>query len=260
MNIKYHLKQIADRITKIKNQIKLINTNKLIRASYFTIISSVTIAVINGFIYINRLNISFNLGLCDSIIVKAQWIWLIAFFYFIFIVLKKIKTNLSESFNFLVATLFLLICSYFSNLLIPDSIKINGNYSGIIYQYQTDNIPETRENAFPLKSGSLYKINDPQLENDLSELSKDYEYVTTQAFIFWQTGLASGFCPENINEFNKYDDSLINEIILFLSIGPIFLFEHIIIGLYYNIFIMILIQLAWFLINKKQIWFVVRKE
>ena len=183
-----------------------------------------------------------------------HWIWEILGLFGILFIAKKLGVNFSVFF----ASLFVgMIVIGVARIFIPDSFKFE-NYCGVETRYTYDTHEEGRYdeisvNDFPLVPGFLFRADDTELFHEIKESSVDNEYVGTRYFIFWQTGLAYGFSPDRLSEYNGGDTTL-DLIELFFTVGPMVLVECFITGICYNFPTFILAQITWFLIKKEFLW------
>ncbi len=82
----------------------------------------------------------------------------------------------------------------------------------------------------------LYKIDDLQISSEIERLIKIYDgddNVTTDDFLFWQTGYASGYDPKFIPEFKFY-----STIELYSTVGVLTIFEKSLNALMYSLCLM----------------------
>jgi hypothetical protein len=96
----------------------------------------------------------------------------------------------------------------------------------------------------------VYRKNDPELSTVLNTAKKYYTNVSTKGFLFWQTGLAYGFVPIGIDEYEGRR-GIVNKLRLFFTIGPTVIIEALIIGLIKYFFILMIGQFIWFLVRKR---------
>lgn len=185
-----------------------------------------------------------------------HWMWEIFVLIGFSFIIKRFQISIGK---FAGITFFGLIVISVVWLFIPESIKvIKVNYYGVESRLTNETHEEGRYdeqvvNDFPLRLGFLYKADDPELLQEFVEKSNYNEYVATKGFLFWQTGLAYGFVPYRINEFNG-GHTFLDHIELFFTVGPMVLVECLINSLYQYFFILLLIQVVWLLIKKEHIW------
>jgi hypothetical protein len=185
-----------------------------------------------------------------------HWVWEIFALFGLYFIVKRFQ--IPPGAFFIVAIFIGLIFTTVIWLFVPDSLNIKANYLGVQSRTTYDTHEEGRYDEqvvydFSLHKGWLYKAGDSELLKEIKEKSEYNEYVGTKGFLFWQTGVANGFIPYGIEEFNgnyTYQD----QIELFFTVGPMVLVECFINGLYYNFLIFLLAQFVWYLIKKEHIW------
>lgn len=143
-------------------------------------------------------------------------------------------------------------------IFIPDRLKIGANYYGIESRISMETHEEGRydervEYDFPLSPGFLYKKDNLELKSAVFEAKRYNEYVGTKGFFFWQTGLAYGFDPIGIDGYNG-GHGFLNRVELCFTVGPMVIVESFIKGLASNFIILMIAQIVWFAIRKKQVW------
>lgn len=195
---------------------------------------------------------SSNKDMSDSIPWTFHTLWEIAALVLIFYIAKKIKISLQVYFYSLLLGSFLIGLIW---IFIPGIMY--ANYYGIKSRISEETHTEGRydeqiEYDYPLSLGFLYAKHDPEFTRDFKEYESFNEYVDTEGFLFWQTGLASGYYPYNIPEYNGAN-TLFDKIELIFTIGPVVLVECTIKGLLTNFPILIIVQVLIILIKKKHI-------
>jgi hypothetical protein len=134
-----------------------------------------------------------------------HWIWEIAALIGVYFIEKKCDVFGEIFFSTILAGIML---SFLAWSFLPDSFKVlEANYYGIESRFSLETHDEGRYYEQPsydysLQTGFLYKTDDPELIAEMKEAAKYNEYVTTKGFLFWQTGLAYGFYPISIENFN----------------------------------------------------------
>lgn len=144
-------------------------------------------------------------------------------------------------------------------IFVPDNLKVlEANYYGVqsrmsMETHEEGIYYERVEYDFPLSTGLLFRKDDPELKRKFYEARNYNEYIGTKGFLFWQTGLAYGFNPIGIDEYNG-GHGFLNRIELFFTVGPMVILESFIRGLATNFLLLMLAQIFWFLIRKEQVW------
>lgn len=189
--------------------------------------------------------------IADQLPWTFYWIWLIFFFIGFSLILFRFKV----SFNDFVSNMIggILISSLFW-VLVPNSFKfLTPNYYGIQSRIisRTHNEGVVNEQVvydFPLEFGFLYRTGDSELLAQLNDSNMENDYVNARGFLFWQTGLAYGFLPNRLPEYTGKQLSLL------FTVGPIFIAELFIRGIYANFLIILLVDVVLFIFRKKHIW------
>jgi hypothetical protein len=195
-------------------------------------------------------------GISNSIPWTFHLVWLFAILFTFYIIVRIL--NVSVTLFFLVLFPGMLI-SYFGWMAIPNSLKIiKPNFIGINVRIDEEsdiqvNADENFNYKFPIKPGSLYYVDDPFLINAKKEAERNNEYLDVKGFLFWQTGLANGYIPVNIYNY-RGGKSFFNHIALFFTIGPIEIFECLIMGIYSHYLCLLIAQIIYFIIFKEQVW------
>jgi len=185
-----------------------------------------------------------------------HWVWELAAIIASYYIIKRFKVKWDV---FYIALFVSMIISVIAWMFIPNSMKIlEANYYGVETRITNDIHEEGRadENLvhdYPLCPGFLYKKNDPALLKEFRKAEVLNEHVNTRGFLFWQTGLAYGFIPDLLGEYNG-DDNILDHIELFFTVGPLVLVECFIDGVYTNFLILIITQFIWFVFKRDFIW------
>lgn len=145
-----------------------------------------------------------------------------------------------------------------------DEWLITYRYSGVETQISKDTHASGRFNELetpdsPITLGSIYEKRSIALQQNLMENSRYNEYVSTREFVFWQTGLASGFNPSPIDQYNG-GNGFLNRIELIITTGPVVLIECFIKGLIKEFIFLMIFQIVWFVKFKNQYILFVNKE
>jgi hypothetical protein len=184
-----------------------------------------------------------------------SWVWIItAIICIYFFVARHVK----EILKFIIITYFGYLISFTIWFCVPEQAKnILANFSGIECRLsnETINIDDSNQEYYIHQTvrGNLFNINNVELFEDLKEKSERYSSIEQRKFIFWQTGLATGFKPKGIVTYDE-PKTFIQFIGLFFTVGPIVLVECILLGFYNHFFILVLIHLFWNLYRKENIW------
>ncbi|MDD4052014.1 MAG: hypothetical protein PHR28_08975 [candidate division Zixibacteria bacterium] len=118
---------------------------------------------------------------------------------------KRCTVNLSA---YIVYLLLGVILASIAWMCIPNSVKtLDPNYYGVESRISMETHEEGRDEErveydYPLTCGLLYRRGDPNLKRAIDEAMSCNEYVSTEGFLFWQTGLARGFSPIGISGYN----------------------------------------------------------
>jgi hypothetical protein len=191
-----------------------------------------------------------------------EWVWEIAFFILCFLIIKRLQVNYGAVIGFFFVGIFVssLVWDFY-----PKSYKVvTPNYYGIEARRTHDTHEEGEYGEqtvydHELNAGFLYKANDPEIMNSLNEAALDNEYAGTRGFMFWQTGLAYGFIPDLLDEYNG-GTTFLNHLELYVTVGPMVLLECLLTGLYTNFITLILLQLIWSAWKRDFIWWYDGKE
>lgn len=185
-----------------------------------------------------------------------HWIWEVLSLVIIIILVKKfgVKTGI-----FFSAIFFGVIISALIWCLIPTRLDIiKSKYYGIETRNMLDKHPEGRGDEyvydFPLRRGFLYQANDPQLKENFEEAKAYNEHVGFRGFLFWQTGIAYGFGALTTPKFYYAPNHFYYLIKLLFTVGPVVLVECFIKGIYKYFLIFLVLQIVWFSLRKKHVW------
>lgn len=183
------------------------------------------------------------------------WVWLMIPVILMFLLFKKYKIKFDV---FLISFFSLITVVVIIWWFIPSSLKLEPNYYGVesrvsLDSHESGRYDEKIEFDYSLKTGFLYNKYDQELIKELEDARTYNDYVGTVEFLFWQSGLACGFIPFGIREYNG-GIGFYKRVELYFTIGPVVLLEILIKALYYNFMIVFLIQFLWFVSKKEHIW------
>ncbi len=226
--------------------IKMNWTRSLIISIFSSIIFQLLIFLTNTN---NYSNISFNPY-------TFYWVWILSAIMGVFYIIFKINVRLI---NFILISFFygpILIILF--SFIIPDNLRIEGNYYGIQSRYNLDMHEEGYYDEIasydnPIEVGYLYKKDDPELLKEYGSKTELNESVSFRGFIFWQSGMANGFDPIFIKEYNV-GNTLLDKIELYFTIGPISLLECILQGSMNYFPFFFAVTVIWYLFTKRHIW------
>ncbi len=165
----------------------------------------------------------------------------------------------SQAGNFFSAIFLGGLLSGIAWLLVPDSLVIlRPQYYAIESRITTDTHEAGRNGDsaydFPLSKGSLYHKDDRGLKSTYAGRAENNEYVGARGFLFWQTGLANGYDPLLLNDYNG-GKRFLSRVELFFTVGPLVIVEATLTGLTRHFPIFMLVVALFYAKRKESLWF-----
>lgn len=102
-------------------------------------------------------------------------------------------------------------------------------------------------------AGYLYQKDNPVSGAAVNSYRVLNGNIKTDDFLFWQTGLARGFNPVAIPNYNG-GKTFLNKLELTLTVGPIEIMEFTLVSVSGSFLPLMLMQFVWFRFRKKHIW------
>lgn len=183
--------------------------------------------------------------------------WVVVAFVITFRIAGKLGVDIINFCGlFFVSGFFIGTYDVFFDELVPP------NYAGIMYRQSSDaDIYENRwgqefvQYNDPIKLGMLHNINNAKLKEDYELIAKDNQQIAVKAFLFWQTGVAIGFSPdESIDSMLSH--GAYKKIWMIVSIGPMVLAEALVRSLIPHFFILFILRYFLYLKRPEDPWWI----
>jgi hypothetical protein len=184
------------------------------------------------------------------------WVWIFVAFLFINLIIRRFQIKFE---NFISITIFGSFIVWALSITFPNYVTVkNYNFYGVEFRKNLnysigDLYNETKIFDEPLQKSFLFSVNDLAMMEEYNEKKSENESVKLIGFMFWQAGLAYGFMPQNINEFNGADNND-KRIELYFTVGPMVIAECLLVGVRKNLIIFFLFQALYFLYQGEDIW------
>ena len=168
-------------------------------------------------------------------------IWEVAFLVLASSVSARFGMPKTNFFAFMIGVGFVsLVVDAVVGFFVPDSFYVfRPQYFGVesrrtldMDDYETTGFYDSTSSVMvdPLVKGALFHNEDPEIAPTLDELAKDNAYADLRGFLLWQTGMAKGYDPTQLENYNG-GDGILSRVELFFTVGPLTIVESVLWGL-----------------------------